>query len=62
MAKLVPVPKPFSWAELGCLDNDDPFFKAIDEIVANRHMPRAVRTGWAQSGPTKPRPRRGRKR
>ena len=48
MAKLVPVEAPEE-AHLdkieGWLDDDDPFFEVIDEIVANRsrHSPRVLR-------------------
>ena len=42
MAKLVPLEskKPMRWADMGILDNDDPFFKIIDEIVENRSQHR----------------------
>ncbi len=47
MAKLVPVedatgPHPLGAVE-GWLDDDDPFFAAIDNIVEKRSLPRVVR-------------------
>jgi prevent-host-death family protein len=45
MARLVPVeplPKRHPAEIKGWLDDDDPFFQYIDEIVKNRHMPRCL--------------------
>src|SRR5262249_34774500 len=37
VARLVPVEGTFkSWSELGYLENDDPFFALVDEVVARR--------------------------
>lgn len=45
MARLVPVeltPKRHPADIKGWLDDDDPFFQYIDEIVKNRHLPRSL--------------------
>lgn len=48
MAKLVPVadapPRHFEWPSKGWLDDDDPFFEIVADVVAQRarHRPRAL--------------------